>query len=187
MDAAIPAELRALFADDAGGDAVLARLVEVYGRAVGADRCVLFLYQPEEKLAAMTHTWQARPEWALASRSASWRRLPADLARQDPMYALALVDPQALYIDDVESARPELVNLAYEREHFGHRALIHAPLLETPPGAGRGGRLWGVLEPCTMTAPRVWSERDRAITAWTQARALPLARRFVEAIHGPCR
>lgn len=186
MDAAIPAELRALFADSPDTDdtdAVFARLVEVYGRIVGADRCVLFLYWPPEGLAAMTHAWQARPHWALASRSRQWRPLPADMAQQDPMYALALVDPRPLYIDDIESADPKLVNRAYESEHFGHRALIHAPLLEV----AAGGRLWGVLEPCTMTAPRAWSARDKAITAWVQARALALARRHVEAIHGPLR
>ena len=35
------------------------------------------------------------------------------VAKEDPMFALALTDPEALYIDDVEKADPALVNAPY--------------------------------------------------------------------------
>ncbi len=177
MSAAIPADLAALFADASDPDALIGCLMEVYGRAVGADRCLMFLYEPGKGLSRRTHAWQARPEWALARRSDAWEPLPPDLPRQDPMFAMALHDPEALYIDDVTTADPGLVNGAYELEHFGHRSLIHAPLLEN-------GQLYGILEPCAMARPRAWTDADKAVTAWTQERLLPVARRYIAA-HGP--
>ena len=37
----------------------------------------------------------------------------------DPMFAEALRNPEALYIEDVEAASPELLSAEYELENFG--------------------------------------------------------------------
>ncbi len=168
----IPRALAALLDDDADPDDVLGRFVEAYAKAIGADRCVLFLYRPERRLCCRTHAWHARPEWALPRFASGWTPLPEDLADQDPMYALALVDPDAVYIDDIETADPTLVNAAHEREHFGHHSLIHAPLHDD-------GVLLGVLEPCTMAAPKVWTPLDKRITAWSQVHLLPVVKAYL--------
>jgi len=171
-DDAIPEDLRKLFAGKRPLDAMFHRLMELYGRAVSADRCLLFLYEPERHLARNTHAWQRKPEWALGRPDKAWSPISESLPQKDPLFAEALINPEALYIDDIETADPALVNAAYERESFGHKALIHAPLMAD-------GSLWGILEPCTMEAPRQWTASDRAVTAWVQQKLTPLAIRYV--------
>lgn len=58
-------------------------------------------------------------------------------------------------IEDLETPNPEVINKDFERQNFGHRALIHAHLCQN-------GELWGILQPCIFGQKRVWSEFDRA-------------------------
>ncbi len=171
----IPADLKALFDDPEPIEESFGRLMELYGRAIGADRCLLFLYEPVARKARCTHQWVARPEWAFARPDKGWDAMDQDaVAREDPMFALALSEPEALFIDDIEKADPALVNAPYEIENFKHRGLVHAPLMEN-------GVLWGILEPCVIAAPRAWTQADRDVTAWVQERLTPLAIRYVRA------
>ena len=78
------------------------------------------------------------------------------------MFAEALRSPVALYIEDVTTADPSLVNREYELKYFRHRALVHAPLYHE-------GLMYGVLEPCVMEAARLWSSADREMIAMVQA------------------
>ncbi|MBN36388.1 MAG: hypothetical protein CMM46_16735 [Rhodospirillaceae bacterium] len=174
MSDAIPADLEALFTDTSDPDALIGALMEVYGKAVSADRCLMFLYEPSRGLSRCTHAWQARDEWALERRVEAWEPLPEGLAEEDPMFAMALHNPEALYIDNVLTADQKLVNGPYELENFKHHSLVHAPLLED-------GTLYGILEPCTMAAPRSWTDHDKAVTGWTQERLLPVAKRYIAA------
>jgi len=174
MSDSIPADLKALFEDTSDYDAVMGRLMEVYGKAVSSDRCLLFLYNWDRNLSRCTHAWEAKPEYALHRRDAGWEEIPANIATEDPMFGEALHNPEALYIDNVRTADPNLVNAEYELEHFQHHSLIHAPLLED-------GVLWGILEPCTIAEPYTWTDHDRAVTAWTQEKLLPLAKAYVAA------
>jgi len=172
---AIPADLQTLFEQPEPLEESFGRLMEHYGRAIGADRCLLFLYQPVAKLARCTHQWVARPEWAFNRPDAGWAPMDQDqVASDDPMFAMALINPEALYIDDIEKADSALVNAPYEIENFQHRGLVHAPLMEN-------GVLWGILEPCVIAGPRAWTQDDRAITAWVQERLTPLAIRYIRA------
>ncbi len=172
MSDAIPADLKAVFEDTSDPEALFEKLMPVYGGAVSADRCLLFLYESEKKMSRCVAAWQARPEWAMEHDMKTWEVMSDDLPGQDPMFAEAMVNPEALYIDDVLNAPPEVLNGPFEVENFRHLALIHAPLLED-------GKLHGILEPCTMAAPRTWTDHDRTVTAWTQAQLLPLARRYI--------
>ncbi|MBT6204101.1 MAG: GAF domain-containing protein [Rhodospirillaceae bacterium] len=174
MSDTIPADLEALFADTSDEDTLFGSLMEIYGRAVSADRCLMFLFAPEKGLSRCTHAWQARPEWALERSVDAWEPVPEGLAQEDPMFGVALSDPNALYIDNVMTADQELVNGPFELENFKHHSLVHAPLLED-------GKLYGILEPCTMAAPRTWTEHDKVVTAWVQERLLPVAQRYIAA------
>ena len=173
MSNGIPDTLSALLGNDAASpDRVLDDFVGAYARAICADRCVLFLYRPERRLCRRTHAWQARPDWELPRFATGWTTLPEDLAEQDPLYAMALENPEAMYIDDIESADPALVDAEYERENYGHRSLIHAPLYDRDV-------MLGVLEPCTIAAPKVWTAADREITRWSQAALLPVIKAYL--------
>ncbi len=167
-------DLRALLDGDAAPDALLGALMAALCEALDCDRCALFLRDPRSRLSRMTHVWQRRPEYALAREGSDWREESASLVEDDPMFAEALRNPAALYIEDVLSADPALVNGPYEVEHFGHRALVHAPLYHD-------GLMYGILEPCVMGAPRAWSDADRAIVTEVQERVAPAAAAYVAA------
>ncbi len=165
-------DLQALLTSGASPDALLDRLPAAYAAAIDCDRCVLFLRDPHTRRARATHAWQRKPEYALARDDAGWPVESPSLPDDDPMFAMALGDPAALYIEDVLSADPALVNGPYEVAHFGHRALIHAPLYHD-------GLMYGILEPCMIEAPRAWSDADRANTALVQESIAPAAADYV--------
>ncbi len=169
-----PREIEALFEDESRPP--LDALMPALCRALGCERCLLFLRDPARRLSSCTHGWWAKPEHAFA-REAGWKEEPAGLAAEDPLFAEALRNPEALYIDDIERAGPGVLNLDYERQAFQHRALIHAPLYHE-------GRCYGILEPCVFDAPRLWEARDRALIHWLQRRLGPLAAAYV-ARHAP--
>ena len=159
-----------------GSDATLARLIPAYGAALGCDRVLLFLRDPVSTRNSMTHSWYrepGNPETAWVDSRPDWPTMSPTLLTDDPMFAEALRNPEALYIEDVESAPPELLSAEYELEHFGHRALIHAPLYHD-------AAMWGILEPCTFgPTPRVWTEEDRALTSLVQSKIGPAVASYV--------
>jgi GAF domain-containing protein len=165
-------DLLTLLNSDAAPDDLLADLMPALGEALACDRCVLFLRDPHSGRSRATHAWQCKPEYALAREDKGWREEPPSLVEDDPMFAEALRNPVALFIEDIETADPALVNRDYEREHFQHRALVHAPLYHE-------GLMYGILEPCVMAAPRVWSAADRELIASVQAKIAPAAAAYV--------
>ena len=167
-------DLRALLDGDAAPDELFGALMAALSAALDCDRCALFLRNPHSRMSRMTHVWQCKPAYALAREGSDWREESATLVEDDPMFAMALREPAALYIEDVLAADPALVNGPYEVEHFGHRALVHAPLYHD-------GLMYGILEPCVMGAPRAWSDADRAIVAEVQERVAPAAVAYVAA------
>jgi GAF domain-containing protein len=157
-------------------DAILEALMPALGKALNCHRCALFLREPKSTRSSMTHSWQASEEHAL-DRDRGWRPEPASLPADDPMFAEALRNPIALFIEDVANADPAEVNVEYELEHFRHSALIHAPLYHD-------GAMYGILEPCVFGAPRIWSEADRELTAYVQETVGPLV---ADHVHRHCR
>ena len=169
---AIPSELRALFAGGSASDGFLDALMPAVCDTLACARSLLFLREPDRKM-LHTHGWWRRPEQAHPIED-GWSAEPATIAEDDPLFAEALRNPAALYIDDIEGAAPGVLNLELERAHYRHRAFIHAPIYGD-------GRLYGILEPCVFDRPREWSPEDRAITAWLQERLGPIAAEYVAA------
>jgi len=170
-------DLLTLLDSDAEPDALLAALMPALGIALDCDRCVLFLRDPHSRRARALHRWQRKPEYAIGRDDDGWRREPDSLVDDDPMFAEALRNPAALFIEDVLTADRSLVNGPYEVEHFGHRALVHAPIYHD-------GLMYGILEPCVMGQPRTWSKSDRDTVALVQARIGPVAAVYVVANGG---
>lgn len=79
----------------------------------------------------------------------------------------------SIFIEDVETAPPQVVNREFEQEHFGHRALIHARLSQDK-------QLWGILELSVFGQPRHWSEFDRQAIAQSVEKMTPLAIAYIE-------
>ena len=174
-DELIPEALRRWAESDAGFDERLGALMRLYAEAIDCPRCCLFLREPSQGKSRHTHGWWIDERYAI-DRKSEWTA-EGNIAEEDPMYREAMVNPEALYIDDIETAPPSLLNVEFERKHFGHRALIHAPVYHQ-------GEFYGILEPCVFDAPRRWTDADRAITAWAQAQIAPLAAEYVAA-RGP--
>ena len=172
MSNSLNSKLETAIGGAAGAEESLQALVEVVGKLLDCDRCCLFLRQPATRMSRMTHEWERKPEFALTRDSTDWSAEPASLENDDPMFAEALVNPDALFIDDVRTAEPGLVNAEYEEKHFGHRALVHAPVFHE-------GGMYGILEPCVFGKPRAWSETDRALVARVQNKAAAMIAAYV--------
>jgi GAF domain-containing protein len=172
----VSAKLQELFRSARDHDKLFAALMPEISRELDCGRCLLFLRDPDSWQSACTHGWWDRPEHGFG-RDKSWRKQSQELAMKDPMFAEALHNPVALFIDDIETADPKLVNRDYEAREFKHRALIHAPLFHK-------GKCYGILEPCVFGRARAWSKRDREVTAWLQERMGAPAAEYVAA-HAP--
>ncbi len=140
--------------------------------ALGADRCFLYLRDPATGRGGTVASWSVDAKWPDARSAFSPE--PEDLFTLDPMMGIASRDPAALLIEDIETAGPEILNVEFEREGFGHRALIHAPIYDE-------GELIGILEPCAFGDPHPWTEDDRVLTAGVQARLGPIAGAWLRA------
>ena len=165
-------QIETLFEGTTDADATLTALMQVLGEGISCERCLLFLREPHSRKTRMTHQWVLAAERAIGRDDAGWVVESPSLPDEDPMYREALTNPAALYIDDIETADPDLVNAQFERENFGHTALVHAPIHHE-------GLMYGIIEPCVFTGPRVWSADDRTLVALAQKRCFPVALDYI--------
>jgi GAF domain-containing protein len=175
----IPEALRQWAASDADCDTKLNQLMKLFAEAVDCPRCFLYLRNPDLKRANTTHAWWSEAQYAIGWESwfsSVWAE-EGDNAEEDPMYGEAMVNSEALYIQDVDNDPSGLVNAAFEHEIFKHSALIHAPIYHQ-------GKLYGILEPSYFHQPRDWSQADKAVTVWAQAQLGPIVADYVTT-YGP--
>jgi GAF domain-containing protein len=165
MDDSHPEIWRAF--DGGPADEVFASLMPAMVEALDCDRCFLYLRDPRTRRGGTV---------ACASREDRWPDLrrpfedePDDLPTLDPLMGLAFRTPEAVFVEDIEAEGPDVLDLAFEREGFGHKALVHAPIYDD-------GELVGILEPCTFGAEaHPWTPADRKLVAAVQARLGPVA------------
>ncbi|AFZ32721.1 hypothetical protein Glo7428_4275 [Gloeocapsa sp. PCC 7428] len=170
----LPEALENVFADNSEPDAIFNALLPALCNVLQTDRCFLYLRNPHNQKGKVAYCWR-RSEEIPDVIDSEWSREPESLAAEDPLFSAALQAKPSVYVEDVETANPEVVNLGFERKHFGHRALIHAHLCEDD-------LLWGILQPCIFGKPRVWSESDRAIITELEQRLTPLAITYVKTV-----
>ncbi len=166
-------EVMAIFDWTATPDETLKALMPAFAKALNCERCIMFLRDPKTDRGRAVHRWHSKPEFALDRADRGWQPNPPNLAEEDPMYGEALVNPEALYIEDIETAGPAVLDLDYERKYFGHRALVHAPIFHK-------GELYGVLEPSSMVKPKKWNAADKALVADVQKKLGPIVAEFVK-------
>jgi GAF domain-containing protein len=166
----LPPEIEAAFEHDDAQE-VFDALMPVLCDALSADRCFLYLRDPTTARGGTVACWSPESRWP--DVRGPFEPESDDHFTIDPMMGIASRDPVALFIADVETAGPEILNLEYERD-FGHRALIHAPVYDE-------GELIGILEPCTFGDPHPWTEADRTLTAAVQERLGPVAGAWLRA------
>lgn len=131
----------------------LQQVLEAVGRYLNADRCFLYVRSPARGRGRIALVWR-RAETVPDPRH-PWQDDTGTLPQQDPLFRAALAARPSVYVEDVETAGPDVLNRDFEHETFGHRALVHAHIVAN-------GTLWGILQPCVFGNPRLWTPTERA-------------------------
>lgn len=153
-------------------DRSLSELMIAIADTLKVDRCFLYVRNPETRIGRAAFCYCRNPEVPDVS-SERWERESSDLEAEDPMFAAALDCKSTIFVEDVETADPNVVNRDFEAKAFGHRALIHAHLCQE-------GKLWGILQPCVFNRPRQWTEKDQQIIEMVVDRVTPLVKQYVK-------
>ncbi len=154
----------------------LASLMPTVGEFLNVDRCFLYLRNPQTQLGRVPFCW-TRDAGIPTLYDQDWKPEPDALTDEDPMFAAALRTEPSIFIEDVEATSSEVLNAQFEKENFGHRALIHGHVCDQ-------GQLWGVLQPCVFGCPRVWSQDERLTINQLIQEITPKAVAYVKA-HSP--
>lgn len=149
----LPQVLQDVFRLHSQPEAVFAALLPALCEVLQTDRCFLEVRNPRTRM-HQNICWRRSPE--LPDTSTRGWQLEQEWEKADPMFAAALRAEEDIYVEDVETAEPTVLNREFEHQYFGHRSLVHAHIC-------RDGQLWGILQPCIFAEPRVWSDFDRAV------------------------
>ncbi|ARV60050.1 GAF domain-containing protein [Nostocales cyanobacterium HT-58-2] len=171
-DANLPEAIQNILDTNSEPDAIFAALLPALGEVLQCDRTFLYLRNPHTKLGRVPYCWRRTQEISEVL-DPDWKPEPESLPEEDPLFAAALRTDPSVYVEDVETASPEVVNREFEQSHFGHRALIHSHLVWE-------GQLWGILQPCVFGNQRVWSEFDHTVISQVEAKIAPLAAAYVK-------
>lgn len=134
-------------------EVTLNQVVELVGKALTADRCFLYVRQPDQQHGRIAFCWRKNDTIPNVIQP-DWQPDTTDLPKEDPLFRAAITLKPSVYVDDVETASPDVLNQKFERETFGHRALIHAHITQQ-------GQLWGILQPCLFGQPRHWTTDEK--------------------------
>ena len=166
------AELRAALATDAAPEARLQAALDLVGPHLRADRCFLYVRNPARARGRIALVW--RLDESVPDPRHPWQDDATDLPKQDPLFRAALAGRPSVFVDDVTAAGPEVLNQEFERQTFGHRALVHAHI--TDPD----GQLWGILQPCVFGHPRHWTAAERAYLDEAVGLFLPVVQAYMD-------
>lgn len=149
----LPKSLESIFATDSNPELLFSALLPAIGEVMQCDRCFLLVRHPQTRI-YRNFCW--RRSLDLPSTETDGWQLEEEWEKDDPMFAAALQTAPSLFIDDIETAPSSVLNLEFERHYLGHRALVHAHIVDA-------GQLWGILQPSMFGQPRQWTNDDRAM------------------------
>ncbi|NEP16436.1 MAG: GAF domain-containing protein [Leptolyngbya sp. SIO4C1] len=172
-----PTELEQLFHQAATPERLFAELMPTLGELLKCDRCFLYLRDPQTRYGRVTHCWRRSDTYPDVSDPDWQQEEPSELEAQDPLFAAALRAENSIFVEDVETADSDTLNLEFEQRVFGHRALVHAHIT-------KDDQLWGILQPCVFERPRPWIMFDRSIIIHTTQKLVPFVREYVQQ-HSP--
>ncbi|MGA0557367.1 GAF domain-containing protein [Larkinella sp. VNQ87] len=152
---------------------ILNQVVQAVGTTLNADRCFLYVRQPDQGRGRIAFCWRKNKDIPDKNTiQPNWQPDIDDLPTKEPLIRAGLAMKPSVYVDDVETAGPEVLNRQFEQETFGHRALIHAHIQ-------RDHQLWGVLQPCLFGHPRHWTDQEKAQIEAILPRLQPVIAAFV--------
>lgn len=168
----LPETLHTIFEEQKDLDSTLATLMATTVDLLNCDRSFLYVRDPDTRLGKAAYCY-CRDASIPNVTNEQWQQESPDLEKEDPMFAAALHCQPTIFVEDIETAAPEVVNREFERKNFGHRALIHAHLC-------CNGKLWGILQPCVFSQPRIWTESDQKLITAIAHRTTPLVIEYVQ-------
>jgi GAF domain-containing protein len=148
----------------------LQQAIAAVGQYLDADRCFLYVRDPARGRGRIALVW--RRDESVPDPRTAWFDDTIDLPKRDPMFRAALNARPSDYVEDVETAGPEVLNREFEREMFGHRALIHAHVVEGPT-------MWAILQPAMFGRTRSWTAAERAYIEAALPRFLPVVQAYM--------
>ena len=149
---------------------VFAALLPAVCEVLQTDRYFLHLRNPHTRIYQNLCWWRS-PQ--IPDTSTNGWEPEIEWEREDPMFAAALRTDSSIFVEDVDLASSEVLNINFERKYFGHRALIHAHLCQD-------GLLWAILQPCIFGHPRVWDKFDRYLIHQVLEKLKPFAISYVK-------
>lgn len=153
---ALPAAIDRLLTEGHTPADALSKVVQYVGKALNADRCFLYVRQPDQTRGRTAFCWRKNDQIPNKNTiQPDWQPDTTELPAEDPLIRAGLTMKPSVYVDDVETAAPDVLNRQFEQETFGHRALIHAHIQ-------RDNQLWGILQPCVFGSPRHWTDEEKA-------------------------
>ncbi|MBE9224940.1 GAF domain-containing protein [Phormidium sp. LEGE 05292] len=175
MQQNLPSEIEEVFSKNNTPEAVFSALLPALGEVLKCDRIFLYLRNPHTQMGKIPFCWRRSSEYPEVIRS-DWEKDPESLPDEDPLFAAGLHNKPSVFVEDVETANPEVLNKDYERQNFGHRALIHAHLCEN-------NLFWRVLQPAIFGQPRIWTEFDHFVIDEVTKKITPLAVEYVKSTY----
>ena len=167
----LPAAIDALLKKGFTDDKTLYEAMSVVGETLNADRCFIYVRQPDQERGRIAFCW--RKDGSIPDVvQPNWQPDTTDLPQEDPLFRSALDSTKVIYVDDVKTAGPGVLNEAFENKTFGHRALIHAPI-------HGDGKLWGILQPCVFEQPRQWTDDEKVQIEAILPKLQPVIANFV--------
>jgi GAF domain-containing protein len=152
-------------------EALFTALMPALGLYLDCDRCFLYVRYPTTCLGKVPFCWIRNDDIPMIEDE-GWKLEPSNLSERDPMFAAALRTEPSIVVEDVETASPDILDKQFERESFGHRALIHAHICHA-------GELWGVLQPCIFDRSRQWKQVEQSAIAQIAQAITPSAIAYV--------
>lgn len=151
-------------------ESLFSALLPALGEVLQVDRCFLHVRNPTTRMHRV-FCWRRSPEMPDVS-TAGWEQ-EQEWEKEDPMFAAALRTAPPIFVEDVETASPEVLNLEFEQTYLKHRSLVHAHLCQD-------GQLWGILQPCLFDSPRVWTDVDRDVITSVIDKLTPIVVDYVK-------
>ncbi|GAB2585607.1 GAF domain-containing protein [Spirosoma areae] len=149
----LPETINDLLTQHQSPEATLNQVIEQVGKVLNADRCFLYVRQPDREHGRIALCWRKNDTIPDVVQP-DWQPDTTDLPQEDPLFRAAITLNPSVYVADVETAGPDVLNREFERKTFGHRALIHAHITGE-------GQLWGILQPCLFGSPRYWTDAEK--------------------------
>jgi len=164
-----PENLDRIFTRDRDPQTTFTTLLPVICDILQTDRCFLLVRDPATRQ-HQNFCWRRSPN--LPNTSTNGWELEQEWEREDPMFAAALRTDPSIFVEDIETASADLLNIEFER-NMGHRALVHAHIAQD-------NQLWGILQPAVFGRSKVWSDFDRAVILQTVEKLRPIVIGYVQ-------